>query len=208
MENQFKLIKKQENSVDICLLLFTDLIMVTKKKKKSYLLLKPPIPLEEVLILGINRTSFALLHMRLDNYTFECLSQLEMKTWIQGAGSALTAYCNIAQFFESLNAEAEKLHEELVSQEQPKRGRPSKKNRSTASSMHSVAQISRQRSSQKEAGKSLERISQNEAVKSLDFLKFSLSRDRALPTSKTEPDLICEDIDSIVALGSDEIEKI
>ena len=82
---------------EITVLLFSDMIMLTKHKKPEQLqLLKPPIPLESAVFLekpdGLEKNVFEIIHTEQESYVLQSLSSSDKQTWLQEAEAARIRY--------------------------------------------------------------------------------------------------------------------
>ncbi|KAI8905600.1 hypothetical protein EDD86DRAFT_249172 [Gorgonomyces haynaldii] len=98
-EKQLSMVKKPGNvTVEVILMLFSDMILIAKTKKSGgFSLLKPPIPLEDVLFMDKPDTPnakhcFQIVHLQVESYTFQTFSQFDKNSWLQEAESVRAGF--------------------------------------------------------------------------------------------------------------------
>lgn len=95
LEKSFSLLPRKSNTaVDVVLVLFNDMIMITRQKKDHVVLHKPPIPLEAAVFIdqSDNHQSvsgftnvFRILHMEQEMYTFQAMSNTDKQQFLEEA---------------------------------------------------------------------------------------------------------------------------
>ncbi|ORX83315.1 hypothetical protein BCR32DRAFT_292055 [Anaeromyces robustus] len=100
-EKQFVYNKKGTHTVDITILVFTDMVIFLKckKDKEQYILYRQPIPLENVLFLdkldnGVSKNIIEIVHFHHDKYEFESISRYDKNVWLQEVEAVRTYFCN------------------------------------------------------------------------------------------------------------------
>jgi hypothetical protein len=100
-EKQFIFNKRGTHTVDITILVFTDIVLFlkSKKDKEQYILYRQPIPLENVLFLDKldtkeSKNIIEIIHFHHDKYEFESLSRYDKTMWLQEVEAVRTYFCN------------------------------------------------------------------------------------------------------------------
>ncbi|OUM67125.1 hypothetical protein PIROE2DRAFT_5505 [Piromyces sp. E2] len=100
-EKQFIYNKKGTHTVDITILVFTDIVLFLKckKDKEQYILYRQPIPLENVLFLDKpdnqdSKNIIEIVHFHHDKYEFESISRYDKNVWLQEVEAVRTYFCN------------------------------------------------------------------------------------------------------------------
>jgi len=93
--------KRGTHTVDITILVFTDLVLFLKckKDKEQYILYRQPIPLENVLFLDKldtkeSKNTIEIIHFHHDKYEFESISRYDKVVWLQEVEAVRTYFCN------------------------------------------------------------------------------------------------------------------
>ncbi|KAI9209472.1 uncharacterized protein BJ171DRAFT_418538 [Polychytrium aggregatum] len=100
-EKTFTLLKKNTAvSYDIIVMLFSDLVLLTKPKKgDQFVLLKPPIPFEAAVFLDKTEGSegrshiFQIIHLQQEVYTLEAFSAFDKNSWLGEAERLRSLFC-------------------------------------------------------------------------------------------------------------------
>ncbi|ORX53382.1 hypothetical protein BCR36DRAFT_349264 [Piromyces finnis] len=100
-EKQFIYNKKGTHTVDITILVFTDMVLFLKckKDKEQYILYRQPIPLENILFLDKldteeSKNIIEVVHFHHDKYEFESISRYDKNVWLQEVEAVRTYFCN------------------------------------------------------------------------------------------------------------------
>ncbi|KAI8816965.1 uncharacterized protein EV422DRAFT_267552 [Fimicolochytrium jonesii] len=100
-EKTFTYLKKNTNgTVEVSVLFFTDLLMIIRSKKAadSYLLFRPPIPLEAAVFLdkpdadGM-KNIFRIVHLHQETHSFQAISAYDKNTWLTEAEAIRMQFC-------------------------------------------------------------------------------------------------------------------
>jgi len=100
-EKQFIYNKKGTHTVDITILVFTDIVLFLKckKDKEQFVLYRQPIPLENVLFLDkldtqVSKNIIEIIHFHHDKYEFESISRYDKNVWLQEVEAVRAYFCN------------------------------------------------------------------------------------------------------------------
>lgn len=110
LEKTFQYVTKSGQSLEVVVLLFTDFILLARRKKneQKLVLFKDPIPLETVVFIDAasedsihridigSRRLFHIVHLRNEVHVLESFSMYEKSSWLQAAESARSMYCSLA----------------------------------------------------------------------------------------------------------------
>lgn len=106
-EKQFTYMKKNSSAiVEVTVLFFSDLVLMVKSKKaESFVLFKPPIPLESIVLLDKPDTvelknAFQIVHIGSEIHTLVTNTAYDKNTWLQEAETIRAQFCAIHHQFE------------------------------------------------------------------------------------------------------------
>ncbi|KAJ3034682.1 nucleolar protein net1, partial [Rhizophlyctis rosea] len=109
-EKTFTYLKKNTNgTVEVIVMFFTDMLLITRiKRLDNFLLFKPPIPLEAVVFLdkpdvpGM-KNLFQVIHLQQEIHTLQSISSFDKNQWLQEAENIRAQFCSIHYRFEHTN---------------------------------------------------------------------------------------------------------
>ncbi|TPX67721.1 hypothetical protein SpCBS45565_g03605 [Spizellomyces sp. 'palustris'] len=106
-EKSFTYLKKNTNgTVEVVVLFFTDLVLIVRPKKAdTFILFKPPIPLEAAVFLdkpdahGLKNV-FQIIHLQQEIHSLQTISAYDKNAWLQEAETIRSRFCSIHYDFE------------------------------------------------------------------------------------------------------------
>ncbi|TPX54814.1 hypothetical protein PhCBS80983_g05728 [Powellomyces hirtus] len=102
-EKTFTYLKKNTNgTVEISVVFFTDLVLIIRPKKAgdSYILFKPPIPLEAAVFLdkpdshGM-KNMFLIIHLQQEIHSLQAISAYDKNNWLQESEAIRSQFCSL-----------------------------------------------------------------------------------------------------------------
>ncbi|KAJ3299582.1 Intersectin-2 [Borealophlyctis nickersoniae] len=101
-EKTFTYHKKNTNgTVEVVVLFFTDLILITRcKRPDQFLIFKPPIPIESCVVLdrpdqGGLKNSFQIIHLNQEIHSLQAISAYDKNTWLSDSENVRSQFSSI-----------------------------------------------------------------------------------------------------------------
>ncbi|KAJ3021216.1 hypothetical protein HKX48_008982 [Thoreauomyces humboldtii] len=107
-EKTLTYLKKNTNgTVELSAVFFTDMILLIRPKKagETYILFKPPIPLEAAVFLdkpdafGLKNV-FLIIHLQQEIHTLQAISAYDKNTWLQQSEAIRSQFCSLHYHYE------------------------------------------------------------------------------------------------------------
>ncbi|KAJ3340475.1 hypothetical protein HDU93_006943 [Gonapodya sp. JEL0774] len=99
-EKNFLYIRRASHPVEVTLLVFTDMMLLTRIKRDQLVLFKQPIPLESTVFLDRPDTddvknAFQIIHMQQEIHLLQAMTAYDKNSWLQQTEVARSAFCSV-----------------------------------------------------------------------------------------------------------------